>query len=136
MITAKEIFLRYEKCLRRHELMGLRANTEMGSAIAVSDSTIADVHGAVGYLTPSPMSPDAKNISDEMITLTRELAGAGQAVTGNVDPTLASGTAIIAVRDQALIPLEELTAAYKAFVEEVARVGTTCGCAILRRFLV
>lgn len=95
---------------------------EVGSAIAVSDSTIADVHSAVGYVTPSPMSADAKGISDELMHTTRELAGAGQALTGNIDPTLASGAAIIAVRDQAQIPLNEHTAAFKSFVESVARV--------------
>ena len=98
------------------------ALSEVGSAIAVNDSTIADVHSAVGYVSPSPMSADAKSICDEMISVTRELAGAGNALTGNIDPTMASGAAIIAVRDQAQIPLNENLAAFRAFVEEVARV--------------
>ncbi len=95
---------------------------EVGSAIAVNDSSILDVHNAVGYVTPSPMSTDAKAISDEMITFTRELAGAGNALMGNIDPTLASGAAIIAVRDQAQIPLNENMAAFRSFVEEIANV--------------
>lgn len=95
---------------------------EVGSAIAVNDSSILDVHSAVGYVTPSPMSGDAKIISDEMINFTRELAGAGNALMGNIDPTLASGAAIIAVRDQAQIPLNENMAAFRAFVEEIASV--------------
>ncbi len=95
---------------------------EVGSAIAVNDSSIADVQDAVGYVTPSPMSGDAKIICDEMIATTRELAGAGNALTGNIDPNMASGAAIIAVRDQAQLPLNENLAAYRVFVEEVARV--------------
>ena len=95
---------------------------EVGSAIAVNDSSIADVQDAVGYVTPSPMSGDAKIICDEMISVTRELASAGNALTGNIDPTMTSGAAIIAVRDQAQIPLNENIAAYRAFVEAVARV--------------
>ncbi len=95
---------------------------EVGSAIAVNDSSIAAVHDAVGYVTPSPMSADAKMICDEMIGTTRELAGAGDALTGNLDPTQASGAAIIAVRDQAQIPLNESIAAFRRFVEEVANV--------------
>lgn len=95
---------------------------EVGSAIAVNDSTIADIHSAVGYLSPAPMSADAKIISDEMLSLSRELAGAGEVVTGNIDPSTASGTAIIAVRDQAEIPLNENMALFRRFVEDVAAV--------------
>ncbi len=95
---------------------------QVGSAIAVNDSTIADIHAAVGYVTPSPMSSDAKLIGDEMVARTRELAGVGETLAGNVDPTLASGAAIIAVRDQAQIPLNETMAKYRRFVEDIARV--------------
>ena len=95
---------------------------EVGSAIAVRDSSIADVHAAVGYVTPSPMSHDAKTIGDEMLQYTRELAGAGGALVGNIDPTQASGAAIIAVRDQAQIPLNENMALYRKFIEDIARV--------------
>ncbi len=95
---------------------------QVGSAIAVSDSTIADIHGAVGYVTPSPMSADARLIGDELMQNTRELAGAGNALTGNIDPTMASGAAIIAVRDQAQIPLNENMALYRRFVEDIATV--------------
>ncbi len=95
---------------------------EVGSAIAVRDSSIADVHAAVGYVTPSPMSHDAKTIGDEILQYTRELAGAGNALTGNIDPTLASGTAIMAVRDQAQIPLNEHLALYRRFIEDIAAV--------------
>lgn len=94
----------------------------VGSAIAVNDGGIASVNDAVGYVTPSPMSSDAKVICDEMIMMTRELAGAGTAVTGNLDPTQASGSAIIAVRDQAQILLGEQVAAFKKFVEDIARI--------------
>lgn len=95
---------------------------QVGSAIAVNDSTVADIHSAVGYISPAPMSGDAKAISDEMISLTRELAGAGSALLGNIDPSTASGAAIIAVRDQAQVPLNENAAAFRRFVEEVAGV--------------
>lgn len=101
---------------------------EVGSAIAVRDSSIADIHAAVGYVTPSPMSSDAKVIGDEMLNYTRELAGTGNALTGNIDPTLASGAAIIAVRDQAQIPLNENMALYRRFVEDVAAVWYRLWC--------
>ena len=66
------------------------------------------------------MSTDAKNLSDELVDRTKDLAGAGDSATGSVDPTQASGTAIIAVRDQAALPLNEQIATYKQFVEDLA----------------
>ena len=100
----------------------------VGSAIAVNDSSIADIHGAVGYVSPSPMSGDAKLLADELIRNTRELTGAGDALTGTIDPTLASGAAIIAVRDQAQIPLSEITALYRRFVEDIAAIWFRLWC--------
>ena len=38
---------------------------------------------------------------------------------GQIDPTQASGTAIIATRDQAALPLNEQVARYRQFVEDV-----------------
>ncbi len=99
-----------------------QALTEVGSAIEVDGGGISSIKDAVSYLTPSSMSPDAKTLSDELLTVSKELAGAGDAALGYVDPTQASGSAIIAVRDQAAIPLNEQTAKFRQFVEDIARV--------------
>lgn len=99
-----------------------KALTEVGSAIEVEGGSISSVKDAVNYLTPSPMAPDAKALSEELLITTRQLAGAGDASLGNIDPTKASGTAIIAVRDQAAIPLNEQTAAFKRLVEDIAHI--------------
>jgi len=48
------------------------------------------------------------------------VAGAGDAATGAIDPTKASGTAIIAVRDQSALPLNEQMARMRQFVEDTA----------------
>ena len=63
-----------------------------------------------------------KNLSDELVTMTKDLAGAGDSATGSIDPTKASGTAIIAVRDQLALPLNEQIATYKQFVEDLAKL--------------
>jgi hypothetical protein len=68
------------------------------------------------------MSPDAKNLSDELLTISKDLAGAGDAALGSVNPTEASGAAIIAVRDQAALPLNEQTARFRKFAEDIARI--------------
>ena len=96
--------------------------TEVGSAIEVMDTPAAKVTDHVAYLHPSPMSADAKNLTDEMISQTRDLAGAGDAALGQINPEQASGSAIIAVRDQAALPLNEQIADYKQFCEDVAAI--------------
>ncbi len=99
-----------------------KALTEVGTAIEVDGGGIGTINDAVSYLTPSSMSPDAKILSDELLTVTKELCGAGDAALGAIDPTQASGSAIIAVRDQAALPLNEQTARFRQFVEDIARI--------------
>lgn len=95
---------------------------EVGSAIEVEGGGVNSIKDAVNYLTPSSMSPDAKNLSDELLTVSKDLAGAGDAALGSVNPTEASGAAIIAVRDQAALPLNEQTARFRKFAEDIARI--------------
>ena len=99
-----------------------KALTEVGTAIEVEGGSVNSVKDAVNYLTPSPMAPDAKALSEELLITSRQLAGAGDASLGSIDPTKASGTAIIAVRDQAAIPLNEQTAAFRRLTEDIARI--------------
>lgn len=93
-----------------------------GVKIAVRGQGASAIHDMVSYLNPAPISGDARILSEELMTRTKELAGAGDAALGQVDPEQASGTAIQAVRDQAAIPLNEQVARYRQAVEDVARV--------------
>lgn len=68
------------------------------------------------------INPLAKEIINDLIEQTRDLAGAGDAVTGQINPEKASGAAIIAVRDAAALPLNMQVADYKQFVEDIARI--------------
>lgn len=99
-----------------------KALTEVGTAIEVDGGGVGSIADAVSYLTPSSMSPDAKTLSDELLSVTKELSGAGDAALGSIDPTKASGSAIIAVRDQAALPLNEQTARFRQFCEDIARI--------------
>lgn len=99
-----------------------QALLEAGTAIEIEGSTVDDVRSYINYIAPAQMSSEAANLTNELMAVTRDLAGAGDAALGNVDPTQASGTAIIAVRDQASIPLNEQTADFKQFVEDIARI--------------
>ena len=69
------------------------------------------------------MAEDAAgNLSAEMKTNTRDLEGAGDTATGNIDPTQASGKAILAVQQASQQPLSEQVENYKTFVEDLARI--------------
>lgn len=94
----------------------------VGKAIAVKTSSVQSVRDVFSYIAPAPMSQEAGILQTDMIQTTRELAGAGNAALGQVNPEQASGAAIIAVRDQASIPLNEQVAMFKQFVEDIALI--------------
>lgn len=105
------------------------ALNETGAMIAVeSGNGAVDVGRALGYIQPSVISSDAMNLNTILKDGTRELMNAGQAVTGEINPEKASGSAIIAMRDQAAIPLNKLQSAFK-------RLYADCGM-ILFHYLI
>ena len=114
----------FQKLVYNKDLIcNAKALTSVGGAISVKGgATVDDVRKAVGYISPSSMSADAGNLSQEMKTNTRELEGAGDTATGNVDPTEASGKAILAVQQASQQPLSEQVENYKTFVEDLARI--------------
>lgn len=93
-----------------------------GATIEIDNGSIDDVRKQVGYLNPTSMSADSKYLQDELIKNTQDLAGAGDTVTGNVDPTQASGKAILAVQQSAQQPLNEQLNKFKTFLEDMARI--------------
>lgn len=94
----------------------------IGSQIRINGGGIGKASDYVSYMQAANINPLAKDIITDLITQTRELAGAGDAVTGQVNPEKASGAAIIAVRDAAALPLNQQVAAYKQFVEDIAAI--------------
>lgn len=96
---------------------------KVGTSIKVTGgATVDDVKKAVGYIYPASMSGDANNLAEQMKNDTRELEGAGDVATGNVDPTQASGKAILAVQQANQQPLSEQVDNFKTFVEDIARI--------------
>jgi hypothetical protein len=68
------------------------------------------------------MSPDVVKLQEDLINVTRDLAGAGDTATGQVDPESASGRAILAVQQASQAPMTEQKESYKNFLEDVARI--------------
>ncbi len=92
----------------------------VGGLIGVKNQMQNPINTLIDYLKPVSISPDAQYLQNELISLTRELEGAGDAATGQIDPTKASGEAIKAARDQSAVPLNEHISAFKQFLEDTA----------------
>ena len=91
----------------------------VGAAIGLVGGA-SGIDNLIKYLNPASMSHDAESLETDLLAITKDLAGAGDAAMGNIDPERASGAAITAVRDQTALPLNEQAAAYKQFVEDLA----------------
>lgn len=98
------------------------AVNEVGGTIRVKGVNVEDVARVFANIPPAQMSPDVKQLQEELIQSTRDLAGAGDAVTGDVDPESASGRAILAVQQASQQPLVEQLGALKSLIEDIARI--------------
>lgn len=98
------------------------ALNRVGGIIKTQGNTVDDVNKIVGILQPAQMSPDVKQLQDDLIQMSRDLAGAGDSATGQIDPESASGRAILAVQQASQAPMTEQKETYKAFIENVARI--------------
>lgn len=93
---------------------------KVGSTIRLNGGNAQAISSMISYLAPQAMSMDAKQLSDELISMSRNLAGASDAQLGNIDLSRVSGTAAQTIRDQQQIPLNEQQEMYQDFIENVA----------------
>ena len=94
----------------------------VGAIIHTNSNTVDDVHKVIGTIPPAQMSPDVVKLQEDLIQMTRDLAGAGDTATGQVDPESASGRAILAVQQASQAPMTEQKESYKNFIEDIARI--------------
>ena len=99
-----------------------QALSMVGGIIQTKGSTVDDVHKVVGTIPPAQMSRDVVELQEGLINVTRELAGAGDTATGQVNPESASGRAILAVQQASQAPMTEQKESYKNFVEDLAKI--------------
>ena len=98
------------------------ALNRVGAIIRTSGQAVDDVHKVVGSIPPAQMSPDVVKLQEDLINVTRDLAGAGDTATGQVDPESASGRAILAVQQASQAPMTEQKESYKNFIEDLAKI--------------
>ena len=111
-----------QKVVDSSKIANPSALNTVGGVIKTNGQPVDDVHKIVGTLTPAQMSPDVKQLQDDLIQVTRDLAGAGDIATGNVNPEDASGRAILAVQQASQSPMTEQKEAYKNFIEDIALI--------------
>lgn len=99
-----------------------QALNTVGGTIRTNGQPVDDVHKIVGTIPPAQMSPDVKQLQEDLIQVTRDLAGAGDTATGQVSPESASGRAILAVQQASQAPMTEQKESYKNFIEDIARI--------------
>lgn len=99
-----------------------KALNKAGTTIEVNEMNGDDVNKVVNYLKPASISSDAYQLQKELQEETQNLAGASDTVTGNVDPTQASGKSILAVQQASQQPINEQVEAYKDFIEDIALI--------------
>lgn len=110
------------KVADRNRISNPGALNTVGGTIWTNSQSVDDVHKIVGTLPPAMMSPDVKQLQDDLINMTRDLAGAGDTATGQVDPESASGRAILAVQQASQAPMTEQKESFKTFLEDLARI--------------
>ena len=94
----------------------------VGGTIKTNGTPVEDVHKIVGTIPPAQMSPDVVQLQEDLIQMTRELSGAGETATGQVNPEAASGRAILAVQQASQAPMTEQKESFKNFIEDLATI--------------
>ena len=111
-----------QKIVDVSKIQNPNAIDKIGGTIRVNGQTVDDVKKAIGVLQPAQMSADVEKVMNELISTTRELAGAGDIATGDVNPESASGKAILAVQQASQMPVTEQTLSLKTTLEGLARI--------------
>ena len=110
------------KVADRNKIANPASVNTVGGVIWTNNNTVDDVHKIVGTIPPAQMSPDVVKLQEDLISMTRDLAGAGDTATGQVNPEDASGRAILAVQQANRAPMTEQKESCKTLIEDVARI--------------
>lgn len=112
-----------QKIVNMDKVMNPSAVDTVGGTIKTKGGmSVEDVNKIFAHITPAQMSSDVEKLQNDLISITRELAGAGDIATGDVNPEDASGKAILAVQQAAQQPLVEQLGQLKTFIEDLVRI--------------
>ena len=112
-----------QKIINTEKILNPSATNQVGGIIKTKGGmSVDDVSKIVATLPPAQMSPDVKQLQEDLIQVTRDLAGAGDIATGQVNPEDASGRAILEVDQASKAPMTEQKESYKNFIEDLAKI--------------
>lgn len=95
---------------------------KVGAILKFKGKEVTDINKVFATTQPAQMSTDVKQLQQDLIDITRALAGASESATGEVRADEASGKAILAVQQASQMPLVEQISTLKNFVEGIARI--------------
>ena len=98
-----------------------KISNDPGQIIKVYGSN-EDVVGAVNYVTPPSFAKDFDSSINALINNTLTQSGANEVALG--DSKAENATALFAMRDAALMPLQIIKNRFYVFVEDIARIWT------------
>lgn len=111
-----------QRVARIDKIQNPSALDSVGGIIKVQGQDVDDVNKVFNVIHPAQMSTDVEKLRNELIQVTRDLAGAGDIATGTVNPEDASGKAILAVQNASKEPMTEQLIALKTCIEDIARI--------------
>lgn len=112
-----------QKVINTEKIANPDSVNEVGGIIKTKGgNSVEDVNKIFATISPAQMSPDVEKMQNDLIQISRDLAGAGDVATGDVNPEDASGKAILAVQQASQQPLVEQLTSLKGFIEDIARI--------------
>jgi len=111
-----------QKVVNEDSISNIQDVNKIGATIRFKDMGSTRASDVFMNTTPAQMSTDAEKVQAELITLSKDLSNVSEATTGNIDPSSASGRAILAVQQAQNQPLNDQVIGLKKFLEDIARI--------------
>ena len=119
LISAK--ICAFPKLVYAGDLVNKEDINQIGAALEVESSDdMKRALDAVGYINPAPMSQDAQLVLNELMTYTKDSAGASDIATGR--DRFDNYSALMAIQESAAAPLARQTDRFKEMIEDISRI--------------
>lgn len=111
-----------QKVVNEDAISNIKDVNKVGTTILFKDMGGVRASDVFMMTNPAQMSTDAEKVQAELINLSKDLSNVSEATTGNIDPSSASGRAILAVQQAQNQPLTLQVITLKKFLEDIARI--------------
>lgn len=111
-----------QKVVNADAITDRNAVNKVGATIFFKDMGSSRASDVFMSTQPAQMSTDAEKVQAELISLSKDLSNVSEATTGNLDPSSASGRAILAVQQAQNQPLTDQVIGLKKYLEDIARI--------------